>query len=99
MSRGPDTRPGSSCLPLPPPPPRPLVLRRPAGGAPLTGRASPPAERPRRASCQGEFRPLVPGGPQPQILRLGKPPHQRLWSAGLASQGVLGNEGTRSGIS
>ena len=95
----PDTRPGSSCLP---PPPHPHVLRRPARGAVLTGRESPPAERPRCASRQGESCPPVPGGPRPHIPRPGKSPHRRLprvpgvgvgrwwWSGvGWACRGIL----------
>lgn len=75
---------------LPPPAPHPHVLRRPARGAVLTGRASPPAERPRCASRQGESCPPVPGGPRPHSPRPGKSPRRRLPLARRSSPGVPG---------
>ena len=99
MSGGPDTGPGSSCLPRSPPPLTKAPSPRRSAHWPRVPatRAPPLAEPPRRASCHGEFRPSVPGGSQPQAPRPWKPPHRRLWLARLASPGVPGARGPGRG--
>lgn len=86
-ARTPAEAPPASPSPTPPSAPRP-VLRLPARRALLTGRASQPANRPRRASGQGEFRPPLPAAPSPDLEPVEAPA-----SAARASRVVLGAGG------